>query len=94
MSREKSFIKRVIIGAGNTSYEGWIATQEEELNLLNIEDYYKSKTSPNKDYSNLAGAEIVRYENLDEYRIWNHVKAVNIEEPGGRLRGNIQYKDD
>ena len=41
MSREKSFIKRVIIGAGNTSYEGWIATQEEELNLLNIEDYYK-----------------------------------------------------
>lgn len=59
-----------------------------------IEDYYKSKTSPNKDYSNLAGAEIVRYENLDEYRIWNHVKAVNIEEPGGRLRGNIQYKDD
>lgn len=41
MSREKNSIKRVIIGAGNTSYEGWLATQEEELNLLNIEDYYK-----------------------------------------------------
>ena len=27
MSKEKNFIKRVIIGAGNTSYEGWIATQ-------------------------------------------------------------------
>ena len=34
-------MKRVIIGAGNTSYEGWIATQENELNLLNINDYYK-----------------------------------------------------
>ena len=34
MSREKSFIKRVIIGAGNTSYEGWIATQEEDLLTL------------------------------------------------------------
>ena len=29
MSREKNSIKRVIIGAGNTSYEGWLATQEE-----------------------------------------------------------------
>ena len=28
MSKEKNFIKRVIIGAGNTSYEGWIATQK------------------------------------------------------------------
>lgn len=33
--------KKIIIGAGKTSYEGWIATQEEELNLLNINDYYK-----------------------------------------------------
>ena len=40
MSREKSFIKRVIIGAGNTSYEGWIATQYEDLNLLNVDNYY------------------------------------------------------
>ena len=40
MSREKSFIKRVIIVAGNTSYEGWIATQDEDLNLLNVDDYY------------------------------------------------------
>lgn len=34
-------MKRVIIRAGNTSYEGSIATQENELNLLNINDYYK-----------------------------------------------------
>ena len=40
MSKEKNFIKRDIIGAGNTSYEGWIATQDEDLNLLNVDDYY------------------------------------------------------
>lgn len=34
-------MKRIIIGAGNTSYDGWIATQEKELNLLKVEDYYK-----------------------------------------------------
>lgn len=34
-------MNRVIIGAGKTSYEGWISTQENELNLLHIEDYYK-----------------------------------------------------
>ena len=34
-------MKKIIIGAGNTSYEGWIATQEDELDLLNIDDYYK-----------------------------------------------------
>lgn len=30
---------KVIIGAGNTSYDGWISTQENELNLLNEADF-------------------------------------------------------
>lgn len=34
-------IKKIIIGAGNTAYEGWTATQETELDLLKVEDYYK-----------------------------------------------------
>ena len=34
-------MKKVIIGVGKTSYEGWIVTQEGELNLLDINDYYK-----------------------------------------------------
>lgn len=34
-------MKRFIIGAGQTSYEGWIATQETELNLLDIQDFYR-----------------------------------------------------
>ncbi len=30
---------RVILGAGKTKYNGWIATQESELNLLSYEDW-------------------------------------------------------
>lgn len=30
---------RIIIGAGNTRYEGWVPTQEDNLNLLNLEQW-------------------------------------------------------
>ena len=59
-----------------------------------VEDYYHLKDgSPTKDFSALAGGEIMRYENLDEYRIWNHAKAVDMQTKG-RLRGNMQYNED
>ena len=32
---------KVIIGAGKTKFEGWISTQEEELNLLDKRDFEK-----------------------------------------------------
>lgn len=60
-----------------------------------IEDTYRGMTSGNKDYSNLSGGEIIKYDTLDEYHIWNHAKAVNITDPEkGRLRGNMHYKED
>lgn len=60
-----------------------------------IEDTYKSMTSKNRDYSNLSGGEIIKYDTLDEYHIWNHAKAVDITDPEkGRLRGNMHYKED
>ena len=59
-----------------------------------IEDWYHQKDNINsKDFSALAGGEIVHYENLDEYRIWNHAKAIDLTE-GGRMRGNMHYKED
>ena len=30
---------KVVIGAGKTAYDGWISTQETELNLLNPADF-------------------------------------------------------
>ncbi len=32
---------KVILGAGKTSYEGWISTQEDELDLLNRGDFQR-----------------------------------------------------
>lgn len=59
-----------------------------------IEDSYHLKDDvPTKDFSALAGGEIVHYKTLDEYRIWNHAKAVDMQTKG-RLRGNMQYNED
>ena len=59
-----------------------------------IEDSYHLKDDVStKDFSALAGGEIVHYKTLDEYRIWNHAKAVNMQSKG-RLRGNMQYQED
>lgn len=59
-----------------------------------VEDVYHLKDgAPTKDFSALSGGEIVRYKNLDEYRIWNHSKAVDMNSKG-RLRGNMQYNED
>lgn len=60
-----------------------------------IEDYYKGKTAPNKDYVNLSGSEIVYNEKLDEFRVWTHAKAADIKDTRiGRLRGNMNYQGD
>lgn len=58
-----------------------------------IEDYYKQLSSPNKDYNNLSGSELVRYADLNEIRIWNHTPAIDIKQHG-RLRGNMTYQED
>ena len=59
-----------------------------------IEDQYHLKDDiRTKDFSALAGGEIVHYKTLDEYRIWNHAKAVDMQTKG-RLRGNMQYNED
>lgn len=74
--------------------------REDTIN--EIEDYYHLYGhkdiygNSDKNFSALSGAEIVRYPNLGEYRIWNHAKAVDIHDfkKGGRMRGNMQYKED
>ena len=58
-----------------------------------VEDSYHLKTEINQDFSNMSGSEIKHYKTLDEYRIWNHSKAVDLNTEG-RLRGNMQYNED
>lgn len=69
---------------------------QRQSTINEIEDSYHLKNEgENKDFSALAGGEITHYKTLDEYRIWNHAKAVDITDPEkGRLRGNMHYRED
>lgn len=58
-----------------------------------IEDYYKQATAPEKDYVYLSGTEITKYDTLQEYRMWTHIKGTNML-TAGRLRGNMWYQED
>lgn len=67
-------------------------SRQDKINT--IEDYYHLKDGySTKDFSQMAGAEIVHNKRTDEYSIWNHSKCVTLEK-GGRLRGNTQYLDN
>lgn len=55
--------------------------------------------SPNHDYRHLSGAEIVYYKTRQEYRIWQHQPAININNLSqdtavSLIRGNCQYLED
>lgn len=73
-------------------------TRQDTIN--DIEDYYINITYPSGyDYRHLSGAEIVYYPNRQEYRIWNHAKAVNIDDlsqddPRSIIAANCQYLED
>ena len=59
-----------------------------------VEDYYHSRPNEvGKDFRDWSGAEIAYYKNLNEFRIWNHVKANNLEW-SDTLRGNMKYLED
>ena len=62
--------------------------------LNTVEDYYHNRPNEEgKNFVNLSGTELVRYNNLNEFRIWTHSKGVSIENDN-RLRGNMHYKED
>jgi hypothetical protein len=59
-----------------------------------IEDSYKQATAPEKNYEGKSGTEIVYDRTLNEYHLWEHVKAIDVKGPGGRLRSNMEYKEN
>ena len=65
--------------------------RKDSINL--VEDTYHMKVADGVDYRGKSGAEIVRDKTLEEYKIWNHQQAIDMQD-GGRLRGNMQYKED
>lgn len=73
-------------------------TRQDAIN--EIEDYYIHVTYPEgHDYKHLSGAEVVYYPNRQEYRIWNHAMAVDIDDLSqddsrSIISANCQYLED
>lgn len=73
-------------------------TRQDTIN--DIEDYYIHITYPKgHDYNHLSGAEIVYYPTRQEYRIWNHAKAVSLDDLSqddsrSIIAANCQYLED
>lgn len=73
-------------------------TRQDTVN--DIEDYYISATYPvGYDYRHLSGGEIVYYPTRQEYRIWNHAKAVSLDDLSqddsrSIIAANCQYLED
>jgi hypothetical protein len=69
-----------------------------------IYDTYKSfESSPGFNYDHLSGAEIVYYPTRNEFRVWNHVKAIDVDEKVLKdgmlietsiLKANCRYLED
>lgn len=65
-----------------------------------VEDYYTHIEYPmGHDYSHLSGSEIVYYPNRQEFRIWNHAKAISLDELSqddarSIIAANCQYLED
>ena len=73
-------------------------TRQDTIN--EIEDYYIHVTYPEThDYRHLSGAEVVYYPNRQEYRVWNHAIAVNLDDLSqdssrSIISANCQYLED
>ena len=73
-------------------------TRQDTIN--DIEDYYIHLSYPaGHDYRHLSGAEIVYYPTRQEYRVWNHAKAVNIDDLSSDdsrsvISANCKYLED
>lgn len=85
---------KIIIGAGKTSFDGWLSTQEDDLNLLHKEDF--------KKLSDENGIEAMLAEH-----VWEHMteeegviaarNCYDFLKPGGYLRcavPDINFRND
>lgn len=69
-----------------------------------VEDSYIMAQVGKHDYRHLSGGEIVYYPNRQEFRVWNHVPAIDVDDQsdtsassfGGRglMASNMRYLED
>lgn len=81
---------KVVIGAGQTQYEGWISTEEEQLNLLSAVDWQK--------LFSIDGIDAILAEHVWEHLTYEEgIQAAkncfNYLKPGGYIRCAVPDKN-
>lgn len=81
---------KVIIGSGNTNYEGWIQTQEHELNLLDAMTF--QRLFPDKDVQVFLAEHVWEHLTFDEGIIAAKI-CFEYLTPGGYMRIAVPDKN-
>jgi hypothetical protein len=63
------------------------------------DSYKRFEPTPGFNYDRLAGAEIVYYPTRNEFRVWNHVQAIDVDELSqdittSVIKANCRYLED
>lgn len=77
--------------------------RQDHLNIV-YDSYQEAFNQGASDYRHISGTEIVYYQNRNEFRIWEHTPAIDIDDQpdtndstfGGRglIASNMQYRED
>ena len=77
--------------------------RQDHLNTI-YDSYQEAFNQGASDYRHISGTEIVYYQNRNEFRIWEHTPAIDIDDQqdtndstfGGRglIASNMQYRED
>ena len=77
--------------------------RQDHINTV-YDSYQEAFNQGSSDYSHISGTEIVYYQNRNEFRIWEHTPAIDIDDQqdtsdsifGGRslIASNMYYKED
>ena len=67
--------------------------------INDIYDCYKRFSTPDFNYDHLAGAEIVYYPTRNEFRVWNHAEAIDVDSLSqdiatSIIKANCRYLED
>lgn len=74
-------------------------TNYSEMNSYKYSYDFWAAMAPDKDYRHLSGAEIVYYPTRQEYRVWQHQPAIDIDDLSqdtatSIIKANCQYLED
>ena len=91
----KMYVKSTLFPLYYSRTKGYDQIESNYYNISDQEYIWQKSIEQGRmyNYQYRSGAEVVWYPNENEFRIWNHVKGVDIVKAGRRLRANMEYKE-